>query len=219
MLRITVHDHPRDPHVPARRELGRAVVAGAGGVLAGHPGPPEQTHAPRRLDGGDLHRCRGPGLPCGHAPPRGRIHRPRLPDESRRGRDHPDNRSRPRASEVTGSSRNRPTERGNINMGSNVHENSGPAIEARPTPAGAAPAGDAGWLTSATSRRSRPSGPPKPRTRQPIPLLPRRPLRPGRRRTGGEDGCCGRGPWPAWRSRDISWSPTVRDDAEHGLHR
>ena len=48
--------------------------------------------------------------------------------------------ARPRDSEVTGSSRHRPTEREKINMSTMIHENSGPALEARPTPAGAATA-------------------------------------------------------------------------------
>src|SRR5262249_28353952 len=36
-----------NPHVPARREVGRALAAGTGGVLAEHPGQPAQTHPPR----------------------------------------------------------------------------------------------------------------------------------------------------------------------------
>ena len=62
-------------------------------------------------------------------------------------------------------------------------------------------------------RRHRPMEPPirttRPRTRQPIPSPPRRHPRPGHRRTPGEDGCCGRGPWPAWRSAGYLLAPAV----------
>ena len=204
MLRITVHDHPPALTFQLEGSLAgpwlRVLEECWQGTLA-HRSEPMR---PRRLDGGDLHRRRGPGLPGGHAPPGGRIHRPRLPDESRRGRDHPDTRSRLRASEVTGSSRDRPTERGNINMGSTVHEHSDDAIEARPTPAGAAPA--------ETRDDSRP--PPADATAHPDhraadpatdPTSATSRLRPGRHRTPGGGGCCGRGPWPAWRSEVTPW--------------
>ena len=57
-----------------------------------------------------------------------------------------------------------------------------------------------------------------PRTCRPIPLRPPRPRRPWRHRTPGGRGCCGRGPWPAWRSGVLP-GPDREDDAGHGLHR
>ncbi len=89
MLRTT---HPRQtggPDIPARRELGGDVGAGVGEMLAGRPGPPAPTGPSRGPDGRGFHRRGGPGLPGRHAPAGGRIHRRRLPDEGRRGRDHP----------------------------------------------------------------------------------------------------------------------------------
>ena len=104
MLRITVHDQPQTLTFQLEGRL-------AGPWLRELEECWQSTLAHQRkpilrvdLDGGDLHRRRGPGLPGGHAPPGGRIRRRRLPDESHRGRDHPDTRSRPRASEVTDSS-------------------------------------------------------------------------------------------------------------------
>src|SRR5262249_22261540 len=93
--------HAGGPDVPARREAGRAVGAGAAGVLAEGPGPPAPAHPPRGPDGGDLHRRRGPGLPCGPAPPGGRLRRRRLPDESRRRRDYRGARAGPRSTALT----------------------------------------------------------------------------------------------------------------------
>ena len=205
MLRITVHDHPRTltfqlegslagPWVRVLEECWQTTVTGQASPVP-----------PLRPNGGDLHRRRGPGLPRGHAPPGGRIHRPRLPDESRRGRDHPDNRSRPRASEVTGSSRYRPTERGTSTWEAHDSREFGPRNRGTADTCRGRAGGGAGRLTSATGRCDRPSGPPRPRTRQPIPLLPRRRPRPGRHRTPGGRGCCGRGPWPAWRSEVTPW--------------
>ena len=96
-----------------------------------------------------------------------------------------------------------------MNMTSTSDGTLGSAIEARPAPAGAV-----------TSEARDGSAPPQadegahtdPRAGQPATDAPlqRRPLRPGLRRTGGEDGCCGRGPRPPWRSQDISWSPRWR---------
>ena len=43
MLRITVHDKPRILTFQLEGSAGRAVGAGAGGVLARAPGRPEQT--------------------------------------------------------------------------------------------------------------------------------------------------------------------------------
>src|SRR5262249_29690938 len=86
--------------VPARREAGRAVGAGASGVLAERPGAPAPADTPRGPDGGDFHRRRGPGLPGGPAPARGRVRRRRLPDQSRRGRDH---QGKPGSSSLAGS--------------------------------------------------------------------------------------------------------------------
>ena len=154
------------------------------GVLANHRNWPASPDPPLRPNRGYLHRCSGPGLSCGHAPPRGRIHRPRLPDESRRGRYHPDTRSRPRASGVTRFSP--PTDRkGNINMESTVHKNSDLTCR-----------GTAGSRRGDSRRRRgmasnpptadgvRPSRTAGPRRRQVMPLPPRR-RRPGRRRVPG----------------------------------
>ena len=87
------------PDVSARREAGRAVGAGAGGVLAEHPGRTARINRSGGPDGRDLHRPRGPGVPGSHAPPRGRVGCRRLLDESHRGRDHPGAPSRLRAPE------------------------------------------------------------------------------------------------------------------------
>ena len=116
---------------------------------------------------------------------------------------------RPRASEVTGSSRYRPTERG-----TSTWEAMFTRIRTPQSRHGRLLPGSCRWRRGMAFRRHRPMEPPirttRPRTRQPIPFPPSLHPRPGCHRTPGENGCCGRGPWPAWRSRDISWSPRWR---------
>ena len=107
MLRITVHDQPRTLTFQLEGSLAgpwvRVLEECWQGTLARQSKPMVRID----LTGVTFIDAAGRGLPCGHAPPRGRIHRPRLPDESRRGRDHPDTRSGPRSSEVTDPSRYR----------------------------------------------------------------------------------------------------------------
>ena len=92
-------------------------------------------------------------------------------------------------------------------MRSSVHEHSESAIETRSTPAGVAPVETRDGLPpppadgaahpdhrATDAATDPPSADAATRGRGAI-------------APGGEDGCCGRGPWPAWRSGDISWSP------------
>ena len=94
-------------------------------------------------------------------------------------------------------------------MESTAYRSSETEIEASPTPAGTAPAET---RDVSAPRQADEGAHTDPRAGQPATDAPlqRRPLRPGLRRTGGEDGCCGRGPRPPWRSQDISWSPRWR---------
>ena len=81
-------------HVPARSEVSGAVAAGAGRVLAEHPGQATQTSAPRGPDGGDLHR----GGPHRAAGQRRRSHAESRPRRS----NHPMGRSAGRITDPRG---------------------------------------------------------------------------------------------------------------------
>ena len=218
MLRITVHDRAADPYVPARREPGRSVGAGSGGVLADHRNWPASPVPPLRPNRDDLHRCRGPGLPRGHAPPRGRIHRPRLPDESRRGRDHPDTRSGSRSSEVTDPSRYQPTEKGTSTWEAVFTMNSDPAIGERSTLAGVVPVETRDGLSPSPAdgaahpdhQDTDPAA--DPLSAKPSPAAGRPPHSAAKMATAG-GGCRRPG------GRGISLDPRGENGAEHSLHR
>src|SRR5208337_1915437 len=99
MLRITVHDNPRDLTFQLEGSL-------AGPWLRVLEECWQSTLARRRkpslrvdLTGVNLHRRRGRGLPGRHASSGGRVRRRRLPDKSYSGRDYPTARSRLRVPE------------------------------------------------------------------------------------------------------------------------
>ena len=89
-------------------------------------------------------------------------------------------------------------------MGSTDDRHCEPANGARPLRAGVAPAEardgsrppPADATTHPDHRAADASTDPPPATSPAASVAPSHP---------GEDGCCGRGPWPAWRSGDISW--------------